>query len=839
MGIPIERPLHIVSSPENSITKTVSIDTNILDLYLSSGYDPDDFSVTHLDGVDVGVLDTAALTIDEAGKTISGLIKLNQRLDFENPIDRGENATDNDYEVAIFRVMSKTSSNDFKLIIRITNLEAETRKLEILVDSLHLDDINQQRGIREIYLYEDKEVMDPLMGNDPNNFLSDNLVERTSVMGNVDAMASTMNLYDNDDTTSGFLTATPVNNSGNTYHRLIINFTKEVNIEKVAIRGRQVGGYYGFVFILRDKNDHIVYVHQASPPLSKGSGSDVDATSTYAFVPDYNGFTTITDFNINLDNTFFDIAENTTNVLLIDNFSVAVGYEYERGEVSINPGADFAKFNTDNLVFIDNELRGLSFKVAPDAENRQDTDRNNVYEVGTVTISNFDGGKTNFSLPVRVVNVPSTVSLLSNEVRLVMDVYTSNIIPDLTTFVNPTDLSNMISLGDATYYYELRGADAKHFKIVGNALKTSGKFGFRNNFENNGWYDLQVFYMAENSLDVESLNISLRVESWITEVVHQAPWSARKYFQSVVLTNGDVLVMGGDGGNGSCINDIWRSSDGGTNWNQIPATGHWDPRRAFQALVLGNNDILVMGGNVLSNNSQLGDVWLSQDGGTNWSVINSSAWTPRSSFQAEIVGSTIFVYGGYTDGGTTGATSASDDGGRTWYNVMILGLRVARNSFQSFVINDQIVALNGLHNGHILGNRHDRLNKSHFGRNYWRSSGGPSGLPWGDTMIHDFQARNTEDGAFIMGGKGWLFRYSGRGGIAYTPNNNIYLTTDGAQSFSKVPAGGHWDARYAFQTVVLPNNNMLVMGGYDDDENKNDIWLMNYQDLHKSYNSNY
>ena len=775
MGIPIERPLHIVSSPENSITKTVSIDTNILDLYLSSGYDPDDFSVTHLDGVDVGVLETAALTIDEAGKTISGLIKLNQRLDFENPIDRGENATDNDYEVALFRVMSKTSSNDFKLIIRITNLEAETRKLEILVDSLHLDDINQQRGIREIYLYEDKEVMDPLMGNDPNNFLSDNLVERTSVMGNVDAMASTMNLYDNDDTTSGFLTATPVNNSGNTYHRLIINFTKEVNIEKVAIRGRQVGGYYGFVFILRDKNDHIVYVHQASTPLSRGSGSDVDATSTYAFVPDYNGFTTITDFNINLDNTFFDIAENTTNVLLIDNFSVAVGYEYERGEVSINPGADFAKFNTDNLVFIDNELRGLSFKVAPDAENRQDTDRNNVYEVGTVTISNFDGGKTNFSLPVRVVNVPSIVSLLSNEVRLVMGYNDSTIISNLTAFVDPNTLTNAISLGDATYVYEIRGDDAIHFKIVGNTLKSANDSGLRS-INTGAFNDLRVVYIAEGGVESDAVNIKIRVEGWhklnatftppygdgaasallnnvfyhfdrtwtwhinggirqgsiihwhgtpheneLTSVseavvlnndeallfnqlghiwssenlrsVGNIGWGIRQGFKAVVLTNNDVLLIGGLSSlKGNYLshhrNDVWRSSDGGTNWSVITSQAPWQSRYAHQAVVLTNNDILVMGGTHWIYN--INDIWRSSDGGTNWSrVITSHQWSPRGNFRAVVFeNNDILVMGGLGNGALNDVY-ISKNGGINWENITpTTGHWTPRYKFQAVVLPD-------------------------------------------------------------------------------------------------------------------------------------------------------
>ena len=763
----MERPLHIVSIPENSITKTISIDTNILDLYLSSGYDPDDFSVTHLNGIDVGVLDTDALTIDEAGKTIRGTIALRQRLNFERPIDKGENAADNDYEVALFRVMSETSSNDFKLIVRITDLVAEPQKLEILIDSFHLDELNEQRGIKELYLYEDKEVMDPLMGNDPNNFLTADLIESRSVWGNVDAASPTINLYDGDDSTSGFLTGTPVNNSSNTYHRLTLNFTEEVNIQKVGIRGRQIGGYYGFVFILRDSDDRIIYVHQASNPLSRGMGSDVNATSTYAFVVDYASFSTISDFGINIDNTFFDITENTTNVLLIDNFFVVSGYEYERGFVSIDPGADIDKFNTDNLVFIDNELRGLSFKSTPDAEMVSDENRDNTYEVGTLTITNIDGGRVAFDIPVRVVNVPSTLTLLSNEVKITVGSSQSTIISNLTVFVNSNDLTNSLSLGDATYYYELRGDDAIYFKIVGNALKSADNSGVAN-VNTGAFNDLRVVYTPEGGAESDAVDIKIRRAGWYNishtnsywpyfargvnnelflannyishsdgnrlifnigginfknsiinwnrslgdvkfgayfksvtlandDVVvingsghiwssknwNNQIWSSnswrsvdgpRRHFQAVVLSNDDILVMGGDketgnisGVRSSFRNDVWRSSDGGTNWSQIPASNHCPPRYAFQAVVLNNDDILVMGG--LYPIYYLSDIWRSSDGGTNWNWVPQSGFGGRSGFSAVVFeNNDILVIGGY--GAPLGKEILlSSDGGTNWNNI--------------------------------------------------------------------------------------------------------------------------------------------------------------------------
>ena len=274
IDILVERPLHILSMPENSINKGVFIDANILDLYLSSGYKAEDFSITHLDGVDVGIIDRDAININLEDKTISGTITLKQRLDFENPIDTGENPRNNDYEVAIFQVMSETSSNDFKLIVRIIDMAAEPQKLEILIDSHHLDDIDQQRGLREIYLYEDSGAIAPILGDDSNNFLVSNLIEDVYVWGDVDATTDLSQLYDQNDKVDAFLTATSINSNSNTYHRLFFDFIKELHIQKIAVRGRQLGGYYGFVFILRNKDDHIISVHQASNPLSRGSGSE-------------------------------------------------------------------------------------------------------------------------------------------------------------------------------------------------------------------------------------------------------------------------------------------------------------------------------------------------------------------------------------------------------------------------------------------------------------------------------------------------------------------------------------------------------------------------------------
>ena len=854
-SILIERPLYIVSIPENSITRTVSIDTNILDLYISGVYAPDDFSVTHLDGVDAGIIDRDSLDINLSNKTISGTIALRQRLDFENPSDGGENSRNNDYEVALFRVMSETSSNDFKLIVRITDA-SDPKKLEILIDSYHLDDINQQRGIRELYLYEDSTVIAPLMGSDPNSFLTADLVEDTSFLGDVDASTDLSRLYDQNDRVDAFLTATTINNNSKTYHRLSIDFTEELYIPKVAIRGRQLGGYYGFVFILRDKNDHIISVHQASNPLSRGSGSDENATSTYDFVVDYyDNQYPITNFGIIVDNMHFNISENTTNVLLIDNFFVASGYEYERGFVSINPGADIDKFNTNDLYFLDNELVGLSFKTGPDAEDEQDADSNNVYELGTVTITNVDGGRLTFDLPVQVVNIPHTISLQSNTVNYAVDIVTSNIITDLTEVVAASNFENEINLGRGTYSYALTGADASYFKIVGNSLRTVNNFGFKSVYENNGRYAFQVIYSSEGGGSSATLNINIQIVEPQWKKIQWSGWRpnmwpARDHFQSVVLNNGDILVLGGKGSEqytNNSRNDIWRSRNGGYTWENITWSAPWPVRTHFQAVVLTNNDILIMGGqnlthgsyyNVTHNSELKNDIWRSSDGGLTWQQIPATDhWPARSGFQAVVLtNNDILVMGGFTASfSSKNDIWRSSDGGLTWQQIPATDHWPAKVEFQAIVNNNNDILVMGgageIHNSDVWLSQDSGLNWTKISTISSRWGFQAVVLTNSELLFMNGFASAPDGGQYFRYG---IFRSSDMGtNWNWDPILRVKTSTKSIEGHYYYK-NGHtpWGYRNGFQSVVVPNNNVLFMGGTRGSSSgffgQNDVWALEY-----------
>ena len=641
-GPVIERSLSIVSYPENTKILNVPINEDILELYIGGNYDPANFSVSHIEGNDIAILDPGFLVVDTNDKTISGFINLSNRLNYEMPIsDDGGN----DYEVAVFRIVGENVSNDFKLLVRVTNLVKEPRQLEILVDSFLLEDVDRKRGIRELYLYEDSQMMDPLMGDDSNNFLRSELIASSNVIGSLDASANVSNLYDGDDSTSGFLTATTVNSSSNTYHRISLEFTENVNIQKVAIRGRQLGGYYGFVFILRDTNGYILSSHRALNENARG-GTGIDSSvSTFSYIPNYANFVTITNFDIRVLNANFLASGSGVGEgeIVVDNFSVSSGYEYERGFVNFAPGVDAGFFNTNSLYISEGELRGLSF--VNTSVLGEDDDGDNIYEVGSLTATNIDGGSTTMAFTLQV------------------------------------GTGNWLQITNQSPW----SARANFQAVVlnnGDILVMGGDEG--------GFYPRNDIWVSED-----------QGRNWRL-ITDNAPWRDRANFQAVVLNNGDVLVMGGR----PILNDIWRSGDGGVTWSQVPYTGaRWSPRQAFQAVVLSDDRIVVTGGWGIDSDEghdYLRDVWSSSDGGSNWSLMTSGApWDGRAGHRSLVTSPSdrIWIMGGeikHSSGyqSTSGAVWYSDNNGAGWA-VLDSGMPGGRIAHQLVLLSDNTALVLG------------------------------------------------------------------------------------------------------------------------------------------------
>ena len=315
-------------------------------------------------------------------------------------------------------------------------------------------------------------------------------------------------------------------------------------------------------------------------------------------------------------------------------------------------------------------------------------------------------------------------------------------------------------------------------------------------------------------------------EKW-SQISISNHWGRRERFQAVTLNNGHILVMGGavsstdlSDSSISRVNDIWLSKDNGRNWSQIPAANHWSPRYDFQAVVLGNGDVLVMGGDVGGNvdSGLSADIYLSKDGGSNWSLIASNPWRHRQTFQAVVLNNNdILVMGGNVAGlGNFGFSGLgadiylSKDGGSNWSQIPASNHWSPREGFQAVVLgNGDVLVMGGEGVGSYDYNSAVYLSKD-------------SGTNWslittnGFSPRSDFQTMVLDNNDILL--LGGLYDEIEANGFFYNINHysSVTMSSDGGTNWNEMldqDGGLYYPARYAFQAVVLENNDVLVLGG--------------------------
>ena len=308
-------------------------------------------------------------------------------------------------------------------------------------------------------------------------------------------------------------------------------------------------------------------------------------------------------------------------------------------------------------------------------------------------------------------------------------------------------------------------------------------------------------------------------------------WSARANFQAMLLNNSDILVMGGYGGS-SYLNDIWLSSDQGTSWNNITPTNHWDGRSAFQAVLLANNDILVMGG--WDGSNLLNDVWRSSDGGRTWGQIPAtSRWSARSAFQALLLNNNdILVMGGSDGSRLLNDVWRSSDGGSNWSQIPASNHWSPIGDFQALLYDNQILIIGGdlgnsEESGAVYSSADRGTNWNLVSSNRWDTSVAGTGRKAGPTGRKLFQAMVLDNKIFFFGGYS-----SGRNSTHYS----ILMSDDVGVSWTNLASRyvNYYPARHSFQAVLLKNNDVLLMGGYSFPNPSssiinNNIWLRNFQ----------
>ncbi len=136
------------------------------------------------------------------------------------------------------------------------------------------------------------------------------------------------------------------------------------------------------------------------------------------------------------------------------------------------------------------------------------------------------------------------------------------------------------------------------------------------------------------------------LEPW-TQMTASAGWSPRHSHSSVAMPDGRIVLMGGFADYYGRKNDVWRSTDKGATWTELNSSAGWSARSGHSSVAMSDGSIVLMGGN------NKNDVWRSTDYGATWTQLTASAeWPGRGNFPSVAMpdGSIILMGGRASDG---------------------------------------------------------------------------------------------------------------------------------------------------------------------------------------------
>jgi len=211
-------------------------------------------------------------------------------------------------------------------------------------------------------------------------------------------------------------------------------------------------------------------------------------------------------------------------------------------------------------------------------------------------------------------------------------------------------------------------------------------------------------------------------ETW-TEMNPHADWIARAFHTSVVLPNGDIVLMAGatgsDGGE-PYVNDVWLSGNEGVTWDELTphlvlnemgyiesGGAEFSPRGYPSSVVLSNGNIVLLGGQDHGDTWNRYDAWMSDDSGETWTIISGEGYTDGilAGGTAQVISNgNIVMMGGSHSAIYTAADACYDcspppyvvsvDGGSTWSEPIDPGWS-PRNLLSSVVLPDDTIIIFG------------------------------------------------------------------------------------------------------------------------------------------------
>jgi hypothetical protein len=251
------------------------------------------------------------------------------------------------------------------------------------------------------------------------------------------------------------------------------------------------------------------------------------------------------------------------------------------------------------------------------------------------------------------------------------------------------------------------------------------------------------------------------------------------------------------------------AADAAAPWTQITASAGWSARESPSSVAMPDGSILLMGGEDGSGNFK-NDVWRSTDNGVTWTQMTPSAkWAARA-YQSSVVmpDSSIILMGGKDGSGNLkNDVWQSTDNGVTWTQMTSNAGWSPRWTHSSVVMPDSSIILMG--GRELSGDKNDVWRSTDNGAT-WNQMTANAG--WSARMQHSSVAMS--DGSIVlMGGgdsiKGW--------------KNDVWRSTDNGATWNQMTANAGWSARSGHSSVAIPDNSIVLMGGYSG-RGFNDVW---------------
>lgn len=124
-------------------------------------------------------------------------------------------------------------------------------------------------------------------------------------------------------------------------------------------------------------------------------------------------------------------------------------------------------------------------------------------------------------------------------------------------------------------------------------------------------------------------------------------WSARYGHSMITLPDDSILIIGGYTFGSGYWNETWRSTDKGVSWNRVSSRAGW-PARIHQSCVVMTDGSIILSGGQDNPAHFYHDVWRSTDSGRTWSLVNSNpGWEQRAWHTTEMMpdGSIVLIGG--------------------------------------------------------------------------------------------------------------------------------------------------------------------------------------------------